>query len=93
MGRIEEVRTLHKKGGRKTVILICTVIFSVFTFISGFANGPDSFGIQRFIAGIGLGGVMPNLIALVTEDKQGTVLAFPNARTFPLSLSVCFRFS
>lgn len=53
--------------GRKTAILICTVIFSVFTFTSGFANSPDSFGIQRFIAGIGLGGVMPNLIALVTE--------------------------
>ena len=58
---------LADRFGRKTVILICTVIFSVFTFTSGFANGPDSFGIQRFIAGIGLGGVMPNLIALVTE--------------------------
>lgn len=53
--------------GRKNAILICTVLFSLFTFTSGFANGPTSFGIQRFIAGIGLGGVMPNLIALVTE--------------------------
>ncbi|RHW36123.1 MFS transporter [Lysinibacillus yapensis] len=53
--------------GRKNVILICTILFSLFTFTSGFANGPNSFGIQRFIAGVGLGGVMPNLIALVTE--------------------------
>ncbi|MEI3614280.1 MFS transporter [Pseudogracilibacillus sp. SO30301A] len=53
--------------GRKSVILICTFIFTVFTFTSGFANDPFSFGVQRFIAGIGLGGVMPNLIALITE--------------------------
>ncbi|MFP7414393.1 aromatic acid/H+ symport family MFS transporter [Priestia filamentosa] len=55
------------KMGRKNVILTCTVIFSVFTFTSGFANGFIAFGIQRFIAGLGLGGVMPNLVALVTE--------------------------
>ncbi|WP_318509075.1 aromatic acid/H+ symport family MFS transporter [Bacillus sp. T3] len=58
---------LADRFGRKNVILICTIIFSVFTFTSGFANGPSSFGVQRFLAGIGLGGVMPNLIALVTE--------------------------
>jgi len=55
------------KFGRKKVIMICTAIFSIFTFTSGFSNDPSSFGLQRFIAGIGLGGVMPNLIALVTE--------------------------
>ncbi|WP_026684254.1 MFS transporter [Heyndrickxia coagulans] len=53
--------------GRKKVILLCTAIFTIITFTSGFANGPVSFGWQRFLAGIGLGGVMPNLIALVTE--------------------------
>lgn len=58
---------LADKFGRKRVILICTVIFTLFTFTSGFSNGPVAFGIQRFIAGVGLGGVMPNLIALVTE--------------------------
>ncbi|WP_244525394.1 aromatic acid/H+ symport family MFS transporter [Bacillus sp. 166amftsu] len=58
---------LADRFGRKNVILICTIIFTVFTFISGFANAPSTFGFQRFVAGIGLGGVMPNLIALVTE--------------------------
>ncbi|MFJ8260290.1 MFS transporter [Peribacillus asahii] len=58
---------LADKFGRKKIILICTAIFTILTFTSGFANGPTSFGIQRFFAGIGLGGVMPNLIALVTE--------------------------
>ncbi|MFJ8261955.1 MFS transporter [Rummeliibacillus sp. NPDC094406] len=58
---------LADRFGRKNVILICTLIFSLFTFTSGFANGPGAFGVQRFIAGVGLGGVMPNLIAIVTE--------------------------
>ncbi|MFE5429524.1 MFS transporter [Peribacillus simplex] len=58
---------LADKFGRKKVILICTLIFSVFTFTSGFADEPTSFGIQRFVAGLGLGGVMPNLIAIITE--------------------------
>mgnify|MGYP001178162477 CR=1 FL=1 len=58
---------LADRFGRKRVILICTAIFTTLTFTSGFSNGPVSFGIQRFLAGIGLGGVMPNLIALVTE--------------------------
>ncbi|MFP7159195.1 aromatic acid/H+ symport family MFS transporter [Priestia aryabhattai] len=58
---------LADRFGRKNIIFTCTVIFTVFTFTSGFANGPSSFGFQRFVAGIGLGGVMPNLIALVTE--------------------------
>ncbi|MGD8189444.1 MFS transporter [Brevibacillus ginsengisoli] len=55
------------KFGRKNVILTCTMIFSIFTFSSGFASGISSFILQRFIAGLGLGGVMPNLIALITE--------------------------
>ena len=55
------------KIGRKKVILISTIIFSVFTFTSGFSNGVTSFGVQRFLAGIGLGGVMPNLVAVITE--------------------------
>ena len=33
----------------------------------GFSNDPVEFGIYRFVAGLGLGGVMPNAIALMTE--------------------------
>lgn len=59
------------KIGRKKVILLCTSIFSVFTFLSGFSHTPTVFSILRFIAGLGLGGVMPNLIAIVTEYAPG----------------------
>lgn len=58
---------LSDKMGRKNVILFTTFIFSLFTMLSGFANGPMMFIIFRIIAGFGLGGVMPNVIALTTE--------------------------
>ena len=59
---------LEKYGAsRKRVIALCITIFSLFTVLSGYAKGPTDFGIYRVIAGLGLGGVMPNVIALVTE--------------------------
>ncbi|MDX1654069.1 MAG: aromatic acid/H+ symport family MFS transporter [Candidatus Competibacteraceae bacterium] len=59
--------TLSDKLGRKKVILLCVILFSVTTVINGFANSPWQFGILRFIAGLGIGGVMPNVVALMTE--------------------------
>jgi MFS transporter, AAHS family, benzoate transport protein len=58
---------LADKIGRKSVILICIIIFSLFTALLGLTNGPTGFGIFRFIAGLGLGGIMPNIVALMTE--------------------------
>jgi len=59
--------TLADKIGRKKVILICVVLFSGFTFAGGFASNPTEFGLLRFLAGLGIGGVMPNLVALTSE--------------------------
>lgn len=58
---------LADKIGRKNVILICVTLFSGFTFLGGFASNPTEFGILRFIAGLGIGGVLPNLVALTSE--------------------------
>lgn len=58
---------LADKIGRKNIILLTTILFSLFTCLSGFANGPVMFAIFRVIAGVGLGGVMPNVIAIATE--------------------------
>ena len=52
---------------RKKLIILCICLFSSFTLLCGYASDPQSFGIFRFIAGLGLGGVMPNVIALMTE--------------------------
>ncbi|WP_216935456.1 MULTISPECIES: aromatic acid/H+ symport family MFS transporter [unclassified Acinetobacter] len=59
--------TLSDKLGRKKTIMICVAIFSGFTFIGAFATSPVEFGILRFLAGLGIGGVMPNVVALMTE--------------------------
>jgi AAHS family benzoate transporter-like MFS transporter len=59
--------TLSDRIGRKKAIIMCVSIFSGFTFINGFVETPLQFGICRFIAGLGIGGVMPNVVALMTE--------------------------
>lgn len=59
--------TLADKIGRKKVIITCVILFSGFTFWGGFASSPTEFGVLRFLAGLGIGGVMPNLVALTSE--------------------------
>lgn len=58
---------LADRIGRKNVILFCVILFSSFTGLIAFSNGPTEFGIYRFIAGLGLGGAFPVTVALVTE--------------------------
>jgi len=58
---------LADRMGRKNVIIFCIALFSLFTGLIGISSSPVEFGIYRFIAGLGLGGVMPNAIALMTE--------------------------
>jgi len=59
--------TLADRIGRKNVIAITLIFFSLFTFLCGFADTPTLFSTYRFLAGLGLGGVMPNVIALLTD--------------------------
>lgn len=58
---------LSDKLGRKKTILMCVVLFSTTTVINGLATSPLQFGILRFIAGLGIGGVMPNVVSLMSE--------------------------
>ncbi|RZG65968.1 aromatic acid/H+ symport family MFS transporter [Acinetobacter bouvetii] len=59
--------TLSDRFGRKKIILLCIGMFSGFTFLGGLASTPIEFGILRFLAGLGIGGVMPNVGALTSE--------------------------
>jgi MFS transporter, AAHS family, benzoate transport protein len=59
--------TLADRIGRKNVVAITLVFFSLFTFLCGFAETPTLFSTFRFLAGLGLGGIMPNIIALLTD--------------------------
>ena len=53
--------------GRKVALLLSVLTFAVATLAMAAAQGLLSLGILRFVAGIGLGGAMPNAAALVAE--------------------------
>src|SRR5690625_4616495 len=68
--------------GRRRVMLACTVWFSVATAITAMAPTPETFGLFRFLAGVGLGGVMPTAIAQVVEYAPPGRKQFYNAMMF-----------
>lgn len=59
--------SLADKIGRRLSIVICVFLFSIFTALAGLAEDSITFSIVRFIAGLGIGGVMPNVVAQMTE--------------------------
>lgn len=58
---------LSDKFGRKGVIILTTLLFSIFTILCGFATNTQELMIYRFITGIGLGAAMPNISTIVSE--------------------------
>jgi len=59
--------TIADKIGRRWAIAICIALFSVFTAAAGLTSDPVTFSVMRFLAGLGIGGVMPNVVAQMTE--------------------------
>jgi MFS transporter, AAHS family, benzoate transport protein len=58
--------------GRRRTMLLTVTGFSILTLLGAAAPDPWTFGLLRFLAGIGLGGVLPVAIALVNEfARQG----------------------
>ncbi|WP_344156576.1 aromatic acid/H+ symport family MFS transporter [Kribbella yunnanensis] len=53
--------------GRRRALLVAVAGFSFFTLLCAFAQSAGSFGVLRFLAGLGLGGCLPTAITLVTE--------------------------
>jgi AAHS family benzoate transporter-like MFS transporter len=53
--------------GRRRALIGCLVWFSVFMAVAAAAPSPGVFGLVRFLCGIGLGGLMPTVAALVIE--------------------------
>jgi AAHS family 4-hydroxybenzoate transporter-like MFS transporter len=58
---------LGDKLGRRTALLGSVVVFSVLTFAIAFASSIEMLGALRFLAGLGLGGAMPNAATLASE--------------------------
>ena len=59
--------TIADRIGRRWAIVSCVALFSVFTAAAGLTHDPLSFSAVRFLAGLGIGGVMPNVVAQMTE--------------------------
>jgi MFS transporter, AAHS family, 4-hydroxybenzoate transporter len=53
--------------GRKRLVIAATLIFGLGTAVTPLAPNLDVMAVVRFLTGLGLGGVLPNLISLVTE--------------------------
>src|SRR5262245_50951876 len=58
---------LADKIGRRPVLVAATLFFAVVTLLTARASSVAELRAIRFIAGIGLGGIMPNAVALVGE--------------------------
>jgi AAHS family benzoate transporter-like MFS transporter len=61
------VGTLSDLYGRKPMFLSCLALFAVCMVVTAWAPTPIWFSISRFIAGLGLGGIIPVAAALTIE--------------------------
>ena len=53
--------------GRKKVIIIGILIYSVFNGLVGFIHSASVFAVIRFIAGLGMGAITPVIVSLLSE--------------------------
>ncbi|MDF7775612.1 MFS transporter [Sphingomonas sp. AOB5] len=58
---------LGDRFGRRLGIIVGVLLYSVPSLCTAFASSVGELYLLRFIAGLGMGGVMPNAIALLTE--------------------------
>lgn len=74
---------LADRVGRKAVLLASIILFGVFALSTAFAWNFDSLVALRLATGLGLGGALPNMIALVSEGSR------PERRGFAVGLMYC----
>ncbi len=63
-----QIAPLGDRFGRKRILVLASVAFGVLSLISALAGSPTQLIVLRFLIGIGLGGVMPNGLALAGEQ-------------------------
>jgi MFS transporter, AAHS family, benzoate transport protein len=68
--------------GRRRIMLGCIAWFSVAMLLAAVAPNPEIFGLTRFVAGLGLGGVVPTAIALTIEYAHPKHRSTTNAFMF-----------
>jgi AAHS family 4-hydroxybenzoate transporter-like MFS transporter len=55
------------RWGRKWAVILSTVTFAVFSVLTARIDSLNALVILRFLTGLGLGGAMPNVVALTSE--------------------------
>ncbi len=58
---------LADRIGRRPVLIVCTVLFGICSLLTARADSLASLLVYRLITGLGLGGALPNAIALTAE--------------------------
>ena len=58
---------LADRYGRRRLIMVCTGVFGLFSLATAWAWSLNSLIVLRFLTGLGLGGAMPNSVALAVE--------------------------
>jgi AAHS family 4-hydroxybenzoate transporter-like MFS transporter len=53
--------------GRKPVIILSTLVFGAFATVTSLSTSLSDLMLYRFLTGLGLGGAMPNIIAITAE--------------------------
>jgi MFS family permease len=59
---------LTDRFGRRKTLIACVIWFSLFTLAVAFAGSVAAFTTLRFLAGLGLGAVLPTALAYMSED-------------------------
>jgi AAHS family 4-hydroxybenzoate transporter-like MFS transporter len=68
--------------GRKPMLTVSTMLFGIMTLMCATATSIEQLGLYRFIAGLGLGGAIPNVLALISEYSPKRVRATVIVITF-----------
>jgi AAHS family 3-hydroxyphenylpropionic acid transporter len=58
---------LSDRVGRKRVLLLSMALFALLSLLTGLSQTFNQLLLARFVTGVGLGGALPNLIALAAE--------------------------
>jgi AAHS family 4-hydroxybenzoate transporter-like MFS transporter len=61
--------------GRKTALILSNLLFGIFTFIAAYSTNLTELTWLRFFAGLGIGGVIPNLVAINAESAPRNLRA------------------
>lgn len=68
--------------GRRRILMFSVAAFSILMLATALAPSPLWFGVFRFLAGLGLGGVIPTAIAVTVEFSRPERRNFNNAAMF-----------